>query len=1025
MSVIGRKPFVNKIIDRCTKEQAQKVIDLMDYLGTPQLVALYGDDNRISSSNIGVNYVTLKMNETLALIPTGILIYLDDSHCGFFVVNVNSDNIIEYTIDPVNRTYIIINEYLTVEELRQVCGDRISEINDMDVAGSQATTTVIKDALTNINGRVLTNYEATLHEAEEGVVNDYTYYKITKSGNDLTEEEATAYMEYMTGSSFLPSYNFEKPQNSLFIMADQSTWKPQWMASGTFKGLYLFKLAEAGGGTGLPDATKVGQALVSDENLEPIWADSVAKAENLVGVPETNDAMYSSGPTGGLADITTGEEAYLNEIKGYSIVWNQLINNSSVNADNSHIYIMVSNSDGTMSLIKDSATSVTSSYKLYDLTLMFGGNDKIPFEVLASNSSTTTEYVANGTMPEQTYKTTYGFARLFANVDLVNAPYDAGTIKNVKVNKLVETGQNLWDGSTMEETGLQLLAGYRYEIYLGITATSNKVSRTFNGSSWTDATLTRYQRADGKYIWTYTPEKNCWIKSKSTSLSIAFVGFVHSGNYCLTTGTVNNSSYAITNVTIPAYQKHEYPSGEDTLGISGLNGLASEFEEGMIYDTVDTTRVGVLDFEDYWDVMTWDGDNLFWRLSINDVPNYNLNKISYFLSQKGYDIDTISSMTGNEEDDGAGIAIYGGNLSSSQKPEGLLLYPLSTPVETGQPVFTPIRIDVNDMGSEYFIQPTNANCPVNQKSIYLENLKDKLVNLSTTEVEAKDYSYSYPPLEALRIDNSYYRLLKLGSVNHNYAIAIGLGSQSNASNNSASVAIGVAASAAGMASVSVGHAATCYTNGNYSVAIGSTTTVSQSDNVVIGYYAQITAHKYSVAIGSNSENKAHNAVAIGYNSKSYIEYGVSFDGNSAKSSCRTLLLYDADKIFFRNEQMSNTKTTFVSYSQGHFLSEYIQNNVLSLSEDSGTFVSGDTFTGSEIKGVHVTFIIYSSNANPSIVGLDLAKYDSGNNFGYDAYGRANVAGTVVDIHATINSTGNVVIDIPTGATNIVALYYLR
>lgn len=115
-------------------------------------------------------------------------------------------------------------------------GNELSLISDIPT--NQATSTVIRDALTNINGRVLSNYEATYYTASQSTAG-YAYYHITKNNNNLTEEEAKNYMEYMTGSRFLPTFNYEKPVNSIFIMADGSFWKPQYTQN---SGLDLYKI---------------------------------------------------------------------------------------------------------------------------------------------------------------------------------------------------------------------------------------------------------------------------------------------------------------------------------------------------------------------------------------------------------------------------------------------------------------------------------------------------------------------------------------------------------------------------------------------------------------------------------------------------------------------------------------------------------------------------------------------------------------------------------------------------------------
>lgn len=106
------------------------------------------------------------------------------------------------------------------------------------IPSAQANISVVANSLTNINGRTLSAYESTLTEDE------YTYYTITKNSEVLTEEQAKDYMEYMTGSRFLPVYNYEKPQNSIFLFAEGTIWKPQFDST---NGLRLYKLGDTGG----------------------------------------------------------------------------------------------------------------------------------------------------------------------------------------------------------------------------------------------------------------------------------------------------------------------------------------------------------------------------------------------------------------------------------------------------------------------------------------------------------------------------------------------------------------------------------------------------------------------------------------------------------------------------------------------------------------------------------------------------------------------------------------------------------
>ena len=112
---------------------------------------------------------------------------------------------------------------------------RTTEI-PVDVPNNQTTATIVANALTNINGWVLTNYTATLT-----TIGGYQCYQIKRGGNNLTEEYAKTYMEAMTGSKFVPKYDFSKPQNSYFIFADFSIWKPQFDST---NGLVLYAMGQ-------------------------------------------------------------------------------------------------------------------------------------------------------------------------------------------------------------------------------------------------------------------------------------------------------------------------------------------------------------------------------------------------------------------------------------------------------------------------------------------------------------------------------------------------------------------------------------------------------------------------------------------------------------------------------------------------------------------------------------------------------------------------------------------------------------
>ncbi|MCR4661682.1 MAG: hypothetical protein K5765_06785 [Clostridia bacterium] len=145
MSVIGKKPFVNKIIDSLNKSQVSTVIGLLDNLGEVTHVSF----KTLSDANKGISHVVFNLDEVQNKNVEGILIYIDSSHCGLFSFNSTSGNMLEFEIDPVGKSYIQQYEHLTVEKLRQVCGDKVADIEVGDVTADDINSGTAE------NGKVL------------------------------------------------------------------------------------------------------------------------------------------------------------------------------------------------------------------------------------------------------------------------------------------------------------------------------------------------------------------------------------------------------------------------------------------------------------------------------------------------------------------------------------------------------------------------------------------------------------------------------------------------------------------------------------------------------------------------------------------------------------------------------------------------------------------------------------------------------------------------------------------------------
>lgn len=112
-----------------------------------------------------------------------------------------------------------------------------SEGGDLDpnmVVKNQINVSIIQTTLKNINGKTLSSYES-----QETTVDSYPVFKITKGGVNLTKEDAATYMKYMCGSEYVPTYDYDFPRNTLFLLTNGQVLKPQF---GSTHGLLLYKM---------------------------------------------------------------------------------------------------------------------------------------------------------------------------------------------------------------------------------------------------------------------------------------------------------------------------------------------------------------------------------------------------------------------------------------------------------------------------------------------------------------------------------------------------------------------------------------------------------------------------------------------------------------------------------------------------------------------------------------------------------------------------------------------------------------
>jgi len=139
MSLIGKKPFVDKILDTLNETQLTTLQGLLDNLGSAKSIILYDGNYTLTDDDKGVSYVQMKLSPFVTV--SGILCYKDASNCGLFVVNGGQEVMQSIEIHPSTLTYEYKYEHLSATEFRSIVDDHL----EVSPSGTDTWTKKIKD----------------------------------------------------------------------------------------------------------------------------------------------------------------------------------------------------------------------------------------------------------------------------------------------------------------------------------------------------------------------------------------------------------------------------------------------------------------------------------------------------------------------------------------------------------------------------------------------------------------------------------------------------------------------------------------------------------------------------------------------------------------------------------------------------------------------------------------------------------------------------------------------------------------
>lgn len=201
-----------------------------------------------------------------------------------------TDNLLNKKVDKVEGKGLSSNDFTDDLKTKLEGIDLDNYPTKEEVPSCQTTTTIIKNALTNINGRELSTFVAINTQLQ-----GYDVIVIKNKDQDrttLSVERAKDYMEYMTGSRFLPTYNYEKPKNSLFVMSDNSIWKPQY-DNPDGNGLVLWLISR--GATQEEEIKEVGIEKIYLRHTKP--KNEIIKQNDIVELGGAYGQPYCNDPT--------------------------------------------------------------------------------------------------------------------------------------------------------------------------------------------------------------------------------------------------------------------------------------------------------------------------------------------------------------------------------------------------------------------------------------------------------------------------------------------------------------------------------------------------------------------------------------------------------------------------------------------------------------------------------------------------------------------------------------------------------
>ena len=175
MSVINKKPFINKILEETSDADLAVLNGMLNGANATLFRSLINVSHPITSEDKGANHCVLEAKDQVF---TGYLLY-NDLHCVLIAYEGWSQKMLSIILDLENDTYEIVDEELSVFEFRQLVQgvhkfetSAITEMTDEELDAIKCGDIIVKKTISGDN--ILSHaYICTFKEDKSGICLSY------------------------------------------------------------------------------------------------------------------------------------------------------------------------------------------------------------------------------------------------------------------------------------------------------------------------------------------------------------------------------------------------------------------------------------------------------------------------------------------------------------------------------------------------------------------------------------------------------------------------------------------------------------------------------------------------------------------------------------------------------------------------------------------------------------------------------------------------------------------------------------